>query len=203
MKTLRRGLACLALIFILLAPAAWAQSSGQSAPAAPAEGAVTQSDLPAPPPAAAPAPVPAAPKPGSALGSSSLPASIVDMGLYLGAFVLVLVILYFSLKGLSRLGRFRGGRGRSVFELRGLQALDSRNYLAAVEIDGRMLVVGVSQDRISPLAHWYIDEEEGGLDFTGARLPADEPALDLKLPEEDEDPPLDISIADSQKGPKR
>jgi flagellar biogenesis protein FliO len=110
-----------------------------------------------------------------------------------GAFILVLIILFFVLKLLKRLSRFRGTRGRdSVFEMRGVQPLDNQKYLAAVSIDGRLLVVGVSADRITPLAHWPLKEGtdvEGELDLSGISGRA------FKLPEEGDDP-LDISIVD-------
>ncbi len=200
MNIIRGGLAVLALILVLSSSPLLAQTSGQ---APPAQGeSVTQSDLLAPAPAA-PAPAAAvSPRAGSALGSG-LTGSLVDIGWAVGAFILVLLLLYFALKALGRLGRFRGGRGRSVFELRGIQPLDNRNYLAAVEVEGRLIVVGVSQDRITPVAHWYLDDEDGGLDFAEAKLPSDEPVLDIRLPHEEDEPPLDISIADSQRGPKK
>ena len=110
-----------------------------------------------------------------------------------GVFVLVLAALILTLKALKRVGRFRAGRGRgAVFELRGIQALDNRKYLAAVAVDGRLLIVGVTPDRLTPLGQWPLREEdaEDGLDL--ARVQADGPDLGFKLP--DEDAPPDISI---------
>ena len=105
----------------------------------------------------------------------------------LGAFILVLIILVLALKGLGRLSRFKGAKGRQpVFELRGIQPLDNRKYLAAVEVEGRFLVLGVTPDRITPLAHWFIDDGDSG-----------QPGQDFKLPAaEEDDSPLDISVAD-------
>ena len=80
----------------------------------------------------------------------------------IGAFLLVLLLMFLALKGLGRLGRFRHLKGnKSTFKLRGTLALDARKYLAAVEIDGRLIVVGVSQDKINAVAHWplYQDDE--------------------------------------------
>ncbi len=77
----------------------------------------------------------------------------------LGAFILVLLLLLLVLKLIGRFSRFRVGRGRqSVFELKGVLPLDQRKYLAAVEIDNRLIVIGVAGDRISPVAHWAIDD---------------------------------------------
>ena len=83
----------------------------------------------------------------------------------LGAFALVMVLLFASLKGLSRLSRFRGTKGtNSNFVFRGTQSLDNRKYLAAVEIEGRIIVVGVTPDNIIPVAHWFsATGADGGL----------------------------------------
>jgi flagellar biogenesis protein FliO len=108
-----------------------------------------------------------------------------------GVFVLVLATLILTLKALKRVGRFRAARGRgAVFELRGVQALDNRKYLAAVAVDGRLLIVGVTPDRLTPLGQWPLREEgaEDGLN----PAEAGDPDLGFKLP--DEDIPPDISV---------
>ena len=78
-----------------------------------------------------------------------------------GAMVLVLVILLFFLKALQRLGRFRkAGRG-ALFEMRGYQPLDNRKYLAAVAVDGRLLIIGVTPDSLVPLGQWPLLDLDG------------------------------------------
>lgn len=186
---------------LALAPAAMAQ---EAAPPAAETG--TVEDL-APPATAAPAPT-AAPASSAAkntaLTSTGLPSYGLDMLWALGAFILVMVLLYLTLKAVGRMGRFRGAKGRqSVFELRGIQPLDNRKYLAAVEVEGRLIVVGVTPDRITPVAHWFLDDEddEAGLNFSSVSLGPDPgPSLDVKLPEEDHSP-LDISVADLNRDP--
>jgi hypothetical protein len=71
-----------------------------------------------------------------------------------GAFVLVIALLLIFLKLLGRLTRGKSLGGGKGFSLRATMTLDARRYLAAVELDGRLLVVAVSGDRISPIAHW-------------------------------------------------
>ncbi|MGL4208774.1 MAG: flagellar biosynthetic protein FliO [Candidatus Adiutrix sp.] len=84
-----------------------------------------------------------------------------DMIKGLGAFALVLVLLMVALKTLGRLGRFKALKGRStVFTMRGILPLDNRKYLAAVEVDGRLLIVGVSQDNINRLAQWPLNKDD-------------------------------------------
>jgi flagellar biogenesis protein FliO len=104
-----------------------------------------------------------------------------------GALVLVLALLVLFLKGLQRLGRFRkAGRG-TLFEMRGYQPLDNRKYLAAVAVDGRLLIIGVTPDRLIPLGQWPLREEEDdrapfppdGFDF-GVKQPTAEDA-DINL----------------------
>jgi flagellar biogenesis protein FliO len=104
-----------------------------------------------------------------------------------GAFILVLAVLLLFLKLLGRLNRGRAVRGGKDFALQGTMALDSRRYLAAVEVDGRLLIIGVTHDRISPLAHWPLassqEKEEGGAPV--GNLDLEEPAdddYDLKAP---------------------
>ena len=160
-------------------------------------------DLPAPAPTTTAVSTPPAARPGSSFG---VPSSALDLLKGLGAFILVLILLYLTLKGLGRMSRFKGGKGRaSIFQLRGIQSFDSRKYLAAVEIDGRLLVVGVTQDRIVPVAQWYLDEEDQeGLEFTTPVRPAGGGDDDFILPDVDDIPaPPDISIADSNRGPKK
>lgn len=190
---------CLLFFAVLMtAPLALAQDEAPSAPpaveAAPAAPA-DQADVPAPAPQAAQSASGSSASSGSSF-LPSLPGGGFDLLKGLAAFILVLALLYLCLKGLGRLGRFKGRGRESFFELRGIQALDNRKYLAAVEVDGRVIVVGVSPDRITPVAQWIAETEESDIDLSAAKLPTDEPGLQFKLPEE-EDLPLDISIADN------
>jgi hypothetical protein len=76
----------------------------------------------------------------------------------LGAFILVIALLLIFLKLLGRLSqgkRYSDGKG---FRMRATLALDSRRYLAAVELDGRLLVMAVAGERVTPLAHWLLDD---------------------------------------------
>jgi flagellar biogenesis protein FliO len=77
----------------------------------------------------------------------------------LGAFLLVLALLLLFLRLIGRIGKGRAKAGR-VFTLRGTMALDSRRYLAAVEIDGQLLVVGVTPDRLTALGQWPLVLED-------------------------------------------
>ena len=56
--------------------------------------------------------------------------------------------------------------------------------------------------RNAPVAQWIVEHEDDNLDLSAAKLPADEPGLQFKLPEE-EDLPLDISVADHHSGRPR
>lgn len=70
------------------------------------------------------------------------------------SFILVLALLFLALKGLGRL-RVARAKGQGGFmSLKGTLALGGRQYLAAVEAGGRLLIVGVSPDRITPIADW-------------------------------------------------
>lgn len=122
---------------------------------------------------------------------SGLPTSGLDFLWVLGVFALVMTLLLLTLKALGKMSRFKGAKGRgSVFTLRGIQPLDNRKYLAAVEVEGRLIVVGVTPDRICPVAHWFAeDSADQGLDFTRAG------AEGLKLGADDDDE-LDLNIAD-------
>ncbi|MDR2339769.1 MAG: flagellar biosynthetic protein FliO, partial [Deltaproteobacteria bacterium] len=80
----------------------------------------------------------------------------------LGAFILVIACLLIFLKLLGRFGAGRRLKGGLAFTMKGTLPLDSRRYLAAVEVDGRLLIVGVTPERISPIAHWAEDGREGG-----------------------------------------
>ena len=100
------------------------------------------------------------------------------------ALVLVLVTLVLLLKAVKRVGRFQGGRG-ALFEMRGTMLLDNRKYLAAVAVDGRLMIIGVTPDRLIPLGQWRLREIED--DFS-----AGEGDLLFKPPADD-DPP-DISV---------
>lgn len=195
-------LAVLLALTLGWAPAASAQSENTAAPGAFAQG--TEAAAPGPvvsdlaPPAAAPTPVPSTGSevPPKAADGAPLPAASpltggldfpgLEMVKALGAFILVILLLLAVLKGLGRLGRFRGFKGRaSIFELRGVHALDNRKYLAALAVDGRMLVVGVTPERIIPVAQWILDpDDDQGLDFTTLPPAAKDAGLDFKLPEE-------------------
>ncbi|MDR3134644.1 MAG: flagellar biosynthetic protein FliO [Deltaproteobacteria bacterium] len=90
----------------------------------------------------------------------ALPA--VDVIKAAGAFVLVIALLVIFLKLLAYLSKGRKlAKGGRAFTLRGTMVLDSRRYLAAFEIDGRLLVVGVTPDRLTALANWPLADEEG------------------------------------------
>jgi hypothetical protein len=105
------------------------------------------------------------------------------------ALLLVLAALILLLKALQRVGRFKAGRG-ALFEVRGYQPLDNRKYLAAVAVDGRMLIIGVTPDRLIPLGQWMLlSEEEGGKGL----FTAEGPDFGLKPPETFDGPP-DISV---------
>ena len=100
------------------------------------------------------------------------------------ALVLVLAALVMLLKALKRVGRFKGGRG-AMFEMRGSLLLDNRKYLAAVAVDGRLMIIGVTPDRLIPLGQWPLQEGKDS-------FPADEPDFIFKPPGDDSPP--DISI---------
>jgi len=76
-----------------------------------------------------------------------------------GAFILVMVLLVAALKIIGRLGRGGLRSGGKTFVLKGTMALDNRRYLAAVEIDGRMLIVGVTPERLTSLGQWSLTEK--------------------------------------------
>jgi flagellar biogenesis protein FliO len=105
------------------------------------------------------------------------------------ALILVLAALVLLLKALQRLGRFKSGRG-SLFEMRGYQPLDNRKYLAAVAVDGRMLIIGVTPDRLVPLGQWPLLDQEG-------LFQSKEPDFDFKPPPAEDAPP-DISVVGSE-----
>jgi len=108
-----------------------------------------------------------------------------------GALVLVLALLFLFLKALRRFGRFsKAGRG-SLFEMRGYQPLDNRKYLAAVAVDGRLLIIGVTPDNLVPLGQWpLLDDDVRGLFKPGGPVPAsgtpEEPAQNPAGPKEAE-----------------
>jgi len=94
-----------------------------------------------------------------------------------GALVLVLAVLFLFLKALRRFSRFsKAGRG-ALFEMRGYHPLDNRKYLAAVAVDGRLLIIGVTPDSLVPLGQWPLLEDDGqGLFKLGqASGPPEEP----------------------------
>jgi hypothetical protein len=86
----------------------------------------------------------------------------------LGAFLLVMACLLIFLRLLGRLNRGRLIKDGLTFTLKGTLPLDSRRYIAAVEVDGRLLILGVAPERITSLAHWSVDDAEAaktGLSF--------------------------------------
>ncbi|MDR2352927.1 MAG: flagellar biosynthetic protein FliO [Deltaproteobacteria bacterium] len=68
-----------------------------------------------------------------------------------GAFLLVLAVLLIFLKLLGRFTR-KVVKGGVDFTLQGTMSLDAKRYLAAVEVAGKLLIIGVTQERITPLA---------------------------------------------------
>jgi flagellar biogenesis protein FliO len=187
----RALLAAIALFFIVTAPAL--------AQTAPAEAGGT--DLPSAASELLSAPAnenTAMPQPEAALNllpDSPAPRYGLDILRAFGMFILVLGLLFLTLKLIGRFGRFRAGKGRAnIFAMRGILPLDNRKYLAAVEVEGRLLVLGVTQDRVSPLAHWPLPQEA-----ESANAGAKDFAFHLR---EDEELP-DISISDEQKGGRK
>ena len=122
-------------------------------------------------------------QPASALSLAEGP-GFKDLAWVGAALIVVLAVLVLLLKAIQRVGRFKVGRG-SLFEMRGYQPLDNRKYLAAVAVDGRLLVVGVTPDRLVPLGQWPLEAQ-------GLFPPA---GLDLGFrPQASEDAPPDISV---------
>ena len=121
-----------------------------------------------------------------ALGLSEWPGAR-DLAWAGAALILVLAALLLLLKALQKAGRFKTGRG-ALFEMRGYQPLDNRKYLAAVAVDGRMLIIGVTPDRLVPLGQWPL------LDGEALFQPGDGPASE---PPPAEDAPPDISVVGS------
>jgi len=133
--------------------------------------------------------------PGWAWAQSAAPAPFMsdwpgarDLAWAGAALLLVLAALMLLLKALQRAGRFKAGRG-ALFEMRGHLALDNRKYLAAVAVDGRLLILGVTPDRLIPLGQWPLLEEEALF------RPDDGPGLG---PPPAEDAPPDISVVGSE-----
>jgi flagellar biogenesis protein FliO len=205
-------LAAAAAFALLLA--AWPASAQEEAAPPPASGAtVASEDLPeagtagsgaAGSVAATPAASSGAGTAGGLEADRSIPGSALrppwhmwDVFKSLGAFILVLVLLYLTLKGLGRLGRFRGRKSQDyVFNLRGVLALDKGKYLAAVEVDGRVLIIGVSPGCLTPLAQW---PAAGGEAEEASADPADfQEAFKLADEDQDERRPPDISVVDQE-----
>ncbi|MDR1657999.1 MAG: flagellar biosynthetic protein FliO [Deltaproteobacteria bacterium] len=129
--------------------------------------------------AATQAPPPAASLPGQAPSSVlNFPDSI-GIIKTIGAFILVLALLLICLKVIGWLGRgrtsFKSGR---AFNLRGTMALDARRYLAAVEVDGHLLVIGVTPDRITALSDWLMEDDPNAFESkVSARRSKSQPSL--------------------------
>lgn len=177
------------LLLLLLSPSGELAAQTEASPAAPGPEPAALSE---PATEVFPPPLPAGAdgEPLAGLGAG-LPLSGFDVIWNIGVFLLVLALLYLVLKALGRAGRLRGsGSGRSGFTLKGIQALDSRKYLAAVEIEGRLIVVGVSPDRITPVASWFAGQaDEGFGDFE--EKGADQP---LTLPDEPGDGRFNLGL---------
>jgi flagellar biogenesis protein FliO len=95
-----------------------------------------------------------------------------DLAKAAGAFILVIILLVVCLKFIGYLSRGRhAGRGSKAFTLRGTLVLDNRRYLAAVEVDGHLVVLGVTPERLTSLAHWSMEDE------TADEAPAPGPRL--------------------------
>jgi flagellar biogenesis protein FliO len=95
---------------------------------------------------------------------------------FFGAFVAVVAVLLICLKIIAWLGRGRRpAKGGRAFTLRGTMALDGRRYLAAVEVDGHLVVVGVTPERLTGLAHWALEDDLFDGPSIGGPLP-DPPA---------------------------
>lgn len=186
--------AILFVFMLLLAPVAPAQEGP-----VPAAGTGTVEDLSPPPAPVAPAAAASGPQNAHSLASGLLPSSGLGMLGALGAIILAMTLLYLVIKLLNRPRRFKSLKERkSAFELRGIQPLDDTKYLAAVQIEGRLIVVGVTADRVIPVANWLAEEEENQprLKFSPAYPGSDlGPSLDDKPMEDDNSPP-DISIAE-------
>ncbi|MDR2460680.1 MAG: flagellar biosynthetic protein FliO [Deltaproteobacteria bacterium] len=111
--------------------------------------------------------------------SGTDPFSFIGIAKIFGAFLLVIVLLWLFLKLVKRLSKGKTFVGGKEFVMRATMALDTRRYLAAVEIDGKLLVFGVTGDRITPLAHWPVGQ---------ANLDDEFSIKDLGLEEPDENP---------------
>lgn len=190
-----------ALLFVFT-PATVVPAQNDGAPLS--SEAVTAGDLPvtdpAPPASRTDRPASAGDAASSPVGSADgyfpeYNSSGLDIFKAAGTFVLVMALLFLALKGLGRLSRFRGAKARdSIIELRGIQPLDNRKYLAAVEVEGHIIVVGVASDRITPLAHWAADES---LDFNPGNTDLAEKKVEFSL-DEIEPHLFDINVADHQ-----
>lgn len=157
-----------------LAPGSGPAAAGDFGAASDAPGAAGQSEgagfSPAQPAAQTPA-APGASQPASGLDSSLL-SSGMDLAKAAGAFILVIILLVVCLKFIGYLSRGRhAGRGSKAFTLRGTLVLDNRRYLAAVEVDGHLVVLGVTPERLTSLAHWSMEDE------TADEAPAPGPRL--------------------------
>ncbi len=143
------------------------------------------------PPSAASELPPAADGEGAApeAASSQIPPSPatrhgLDILQAVGMFILVITLLFITLKIIGRFSRFRTGKGRgSIFNMRGVMPLDNRKYLAAVEVDGRLMVLGVTPERVTPLAHWAAGSGAGEADDFAFHLREDGELPDISVSE--------------------
>jgi flagellar biogenesis protein FliO len=122
--------------------------------------------------------------PPSSAGSNGFTSDLFGSGLgiikAIGAFILVIALLLICLKFIGWLGRGRRGmKGNRAFTLRGTMSLDTRCYLAAVEVDGHLLIVGVTPDRLTGLANWPLADDESEFAF-GQELFTQEPQKTAK-----------------------
>lgn len=194
-----------AIVFIfllLMAPAVPAQQS--QAPAAETRTVEDLSPLPAEtPPMASPGSKSDRYKNDASMLSTGIPSLGLNMLWVLGGIILVMALLYLTLRVIiNRPNPLKSLKGRqAAFKMRGIQHLDNNKYLAAVEIEGHLLVVGVTADRVIPVADWFLDEadDQPGLGFSSDYQG---PSLNINLPEDDNFTP-DISIADQGRDPER
>lgn len=144
-----------AVVIILTAMAGWAGAdSGASEPTGPppaessALSAASGPEEPAAGPDLPPLFLEALPEPASGLNMGW---EMVKTAL---ALILVVGLIIFGLKAGARLGPLKRRAGAGRFKLEAVMPLDNRKYLAAVEVDGRRLILGVTPERVNLLASW-------------------------------------------------
>lgn len=118
-----------------------------------------------------PAPLFMEPPPASA-SNVNMAWELVKTGL---ALALVLALMVLGLKAAFRLGLWGRRSGSGRFKMAGAMPLDNRKYLAAVDVDGHRLILGVTAERISLLACWTADSFENNLNPEGASAASGKP----------------------------